>query len=59
MRVLCKKCKRFLFETDETCILKDLKCPGCKHKQNIKIVTSKSTEAQIKYKFVKLDSSVR
>lgn len=51
MRVLCKKCKRFLFETDQTVILSDLKCPGCKEKQNIKVVNSKATAEQIRYKF--------
>lgn len=57
MRVLCIKCERFLFETDSTVILKDLKCSGCKTKQNIKIVDSKSTKEQREYKFVAKDST--
>lgn len=51
MRILCKNCQRFLFETDSTVILKDLKCSGCKTKQNIKVITSDSTDKQRKYKF--------
>ena len=46
MRVLCKKCKRFLFETENTVILKSLKCGGCKTKQDIRIITTKTSKQE-------------
>lgn len=51
MKVLCPKCKRYLFEADRTLIAKNVKCTYCKERFNIKIVTSQSTEDDIKYTF--------
>lgn len=50
-KVYCPKCQRYLFETDSTAILRNLKCPGCKAHVNIKVVTPKSTQQQLRYKF--------
>lgn len=51
-KVYCPKCHRYLFETDSTAIVSNLKCGGCKEHLNIKIVTSQSTQQQLRYKFV-------
>lgn len=51
VKVHCPKCKRFLFETDQTTILQSIKCAGCKEKLQIKVVTPRSTPEQINYKF--------
>jgi len=50
-KVYCPKCHRYLFETDSTAIVSNLKCGGCKAHINIKIVTNSSTQQQLRYKF--------
>jgi len=53
MRVTCKKCKRFFFETDHTVIIDNYQCPRCKETQNIKIVTAKTASPEeLRYKFL-------
>ena len=52
MDIYCKKCKRWLGETDKT-FIGTIKCSNskCKHNNNIKIVFSKSSLNDIRYKF--------
>ena len=56
MEIYCKKCKRWLGETDKT-FIGTIKCSNskCKHNNNIKIVFSKSSLNDIKYKFPEVD----
>lgn len=51
MRVVCKKCGKFFFETNKTVIISGHQCPRCKEVQNIKIVTPSSSEDELFYKF--------
>lgn len=51
MRVVCKNCKKFFFETKNTVILENYQCPRCKEVQNIKVVTPKSSEEEIRLVF--------
>ncbi len=53
MKIKCKHCGRYLLEAKGTTIIKDLICPNskCKKRLNIKIVTPKSSEKDIRYKF--------
>lgn len=52
MRVTCKHCKKFFFEAKETVILEGYQCPRCKTVQNIKVVTTKSSEKDLRHKFL-------
>lgn len=47
MKVYCKHCKRFLFETVGTTLIQGLICPNskCKARLNIKVITNDSSEA--------------
>lgn len=51
MKIYCPNCKRYICETEETLIVKNVKCGGCKSKLNIKFVTTDSSEQEIRYKF--------
>lgn len=46
MKVYCKHCKRFLFETAGTTLIQGLICPNskCKARLNIKVITNDSSE---------------
>lgn len=51
IKVGCPKCKRYLFETERTLIVENVKCTYCKERFNLKVVTSSSSEDDIRYKF--------
>lgn len=51
MRVICRHCKKFFFEAKNTVILENYQCPRCKEVQNIKVVTPKSSEEEIRHEF--------
>lgn len=51
MRIICKNCKKFFFETKNTVILEGYQCPRCKEIQNIKVVTTKSSQEDVRHKF--------
>lgn len=51
IKVYCPECGRYLCETNKTLIAKNIKCGGCKKKQNIKVVYGSSTDSDIRYKF--------
>jgi len=50
--IKCKHCDRWLGKTDQT-LIATIKCSNskCKLDNNIKIVNSNSSEAQLRYKF--------
>lgn len=50
-KIYCPKCKRYLCETEDTLIAKNVKCGGCKEKVNIKFVTTDSSEEEIRHNF--------
>lgn len=51
IKVCCPNCKRYLFETEKTVIAENVKCSYCKKRFNIKIVSSDSSEKDIRFKF--------
>ena len=51
IKVVCPKCKRYLFETERTLIVENVKCTYCKERFNLKVVTSSSSEDDIRYRF--------
>ena len=51
IKVECPNCKRYLFETEGTLIAENVKCTYCKDRFNIKVVTSDSSEKDIRFKF--------
>ena len=51
IKVCCPNCKRYLFETENTVIAENVKCSYCKKRFNIKIVSSDSSEKDIRFKF--------
>ena len=57
MDIKCKFCGRYLGRTDQT-LIAVIKCSNssCKKDNNIKIVNSKSTEEQLRYKFKEITS---
>lgn len=48
MKITCPHCKRYLFETENTLIVKNVKCSYCKKRFNIKFVTPQSSEDDIR-----------
>lgn len=61
MRITCKHCGRYIGEAKGTTIIEGLICPNskCKARLNIKIVTPRSTEAEINYKFANPEANPR
>lgn len=51
--IRCKKCDRYLGLKGVQSIISQVRCPNskCKELNNVKVVTSKSSEADIRYKF--------
>lgn len=52
-KIYCPNCDRYICETEETLIAKNIKCGGCKQKINIKFVSTDSKEEEIRYDFNK------
>ena len=50
MKIKCSHCDRYLFETDSTLIVQNVKCSYCKKRFNLKVVTPQSSEADIRLK---------
>lgn len=51
IKICCPNCKRYLFETQKTVIAENVKCSYCKKRINIKVVSSNSSEEDIRFKF--------
>lgn len=51
--IRCKKCDRFLGLKGVKSIIAQVRCPNskCKHLNNVKVVNSTSSEAEIRYTF--------
>ena len=52
MKINCPQCKHYLFETENTLIVKNVKCSYCKQRFNLKIVSNESAEKDIRFRFV-------
>lgn len=50
MKIKCPHCDRYLFETDNTLIVQNVKCSYCKKRFNLKVVTPQSSESEIRLK---------
>jgi len=50
----CNHCGRYLFTAKGTTIIEQMPCPNskCRAKLNIKIVSSDSTDEELRYKFI-------
>jgi len=59
MKINCKHCGRYLMESKGTTIIEGVICTNtkCKAKLNIKIVTSDSTDKDIRFKFAEPETS--
>lgn len=54
MKIRCKHCKRYLFESAGTVVIQGFICPNsdCKARLNLKIVNQNTSIADIKAKFM-------
>jgi phage FluMu protein Com len=57
MKVVCRKCRKYLFDSDGTVRISKIICRGCKTAQTIKIVDDSSSESDVRRKVYEPDDS--
>ncbi len=59
MKVVCKHCGRYLFDSDGTVRISKIICRGCKTAQTVKIVDNRSSEKDVRQKITPLAQGQR